>query len=83
MPIEVQKSICADIKILDENYGENRNIDVDIGGFIVICNKNEKLNICNFSKDFDTFEDLQEICPYIRKHYISGTERNIIIYERM
>ena len=54
-----------------------------MGGFIVICNKNEKLNICKFNKDFDTFEDSQEICPYIRKHYISGTERNIVIYERM
>lgn len=83
LPIEVRKSISADIKILDENYGINRNVDTDMGGFVVVCNKNEVLNICNFNKDFDRFEDLQEICPYARKHYISGTERNIVIYEKM
>lgn len=82
LPINVQKSITDDVMILDENYGENRNIDTDMGGFIVVCEKDEELNICNFEKNFDVFESLQEICPYTRKHYISGTERNIIIYER-
>ena len=82
LPMNVQKAICEDIKILDENYGENRNIDRDMGGFIVVCEKDEELNICNFEKNFDVFESLQVICPYTRKHYISGTERNIIIYER-
>ena len=79
----MRKSISADIKILDENHGKNRNVDTNMGGFAVVCNKNEMLNIFNFNKDFDRFEDLQEICPYVRKHYISCTERNIVVYEKM
>ena len=82
LPDNVRTAICEDIKILDENYGENRNIDTDMGGFVVICNSDEELNICNFDKNFSIFESLQEICPYTRKHYIAGTERNIVIYER-
>ena len=83
LPMNVRTSICEDIKILDENYGESRNIDTDMGGFVVICDKDEELNICNFNKNTDVFEVSQEICPYTRKHYISGTERNIVIYEKM
>ena len=83
LPMNVRTAICEDVQILDECYGENRNIDTDMGGFVVICDSNEELNICNFNKNTDIFEVFQEICPYTRKHYISGTERNIIIYERM
>lgn len=35
-PIEVIDSICETIEILDNNYGENRNIDNDLGGYILI-----------------------------------------------
>ena len=35
-PIEVIKSISETIEILDDNYGENRSIDNDLGGYIVI-----------------------------------------------
>lgn len=35
-PIEVIKSISETIEILDDNYGANRNIDNDLGGYVVI-----------------------------------------------
>lgn len=35
-PIEVINSISETIEILDNNYGANRNIDNDLGGYIVI-----------------------------------------------
>lgn len=35
-PIEVIKSISGTIDILDNNYGANRNVDNDLGGYIVI-----------------------------------------------
>ena len=82
LPKDVQKAICEDISILDDCYGKDRNIDADMGGFVVVCDKNEELDIMNFDKKFDTPEYIQEICPYTKKLYISGTERNIIIYER-
>lgn len=82
LPMNVQKAICEDIKILDENYGENRNIDRDMGGFVVICDRNEQLDIANFDREKDEYETIQNVYPYVRKHFISGTERNIVIYER-
>ena len=39
-------------------------------------------NIENFQIDFEVSEFLQAICTYVKKLYISGTERNIIIYEK-
>ena len=54
-----------------------------MGGFVVVCDKDEKLDIVNFNKNFDTPEYIQEICPYKKMLFISGTERNIIIYEHM
>ena len=83
LPKHIKNAISEDIKILDDNYGEERNIDVDMGGFVVVCEKNESIHIENFQKEFDTPEFIQEICPYRKMLFISGTERNIIIYERM
>ena len=80
--INIQSAISEDIKILDDSYGKDRNIDVDMGGFVVVCNKGERLNIENFQIDFEVPEFLQAIYPYVKKLYMSGTERNIIIYEK-
>ncbi len=83
LPINVQNAIKEDISILDDSYGENRNVDRDMGGFVVVCEQEEMLKIANFEKEFLTPEFLQVICPYEKKLYIAGTERNIVIYERM
>ena len=83
LPMNVKNAICEDIEILDISYGADRNIDVDMGGFVVVCDKDEELDIVNFNKNFDTPEYIQEICPYKKMLFISGTERNIIIYEHM
>ena len=82
LPINIQSAISEDIKILDDSYGKDRNIDVDMGGFVVVCNKGERLNIENFQIDFEVPEFLQAIYPYVKKLYMSGTERYIIIYEK-
>ena len=82
LPINIQTAISEDIKILDNSYGKDRNIDVDMGGFVVVCDKGERLNIENFQIDFEVSEFLQAICPYVKKLYISGAERNIIVYEK-
>ena len=36
MPIEVIESIKVTIDILNENYGVNRDIESDLGGYIVV-----------------------------------------------
>ena len=35
-PIEFINSISENVEILDDNYGANRNIDNDLGGYVVI-----------------------------------------------
>lgn len=83
LPLNIQNAISLDVSMLDKNYGEDRNIDTDMGGFVVVCEKDEMLDIVNFKKDFESPELIQEICPYTKRLYIAGTERNIIIYEGM
>ncbi len=36
IPLEVIESIKVTLDILNENYGENRNIEDDLGGYVVI-----------------------------------------------
>ena len=38
-PIEVINSISETIEILDNNYGANRNVDSDLGGYILECSE--------------------------------------------
>lgn len=33
-PVEVIKSIFETIEVFNENYGENRNVDKDLGGYV-------------------------------------------------
>ncbi|MGU8437875.1 hypothetical protein ACV3OB_11500 [Clostridium perfringens] len=35
-PIEVIQSISETIEILNENYGENRDVDKDLGGYVLV-----------------------------------------------
>lgn len=35
-PMEVINSISETIEILDDNYGTNRNVDNDLGGYVLI-----------------------------------------------
>ena len=35
-PIEVIQSISETIDILNENYGENRDVDKDLGGYVLV-----------------------------------------------
>lgn len=35
-PTEVVESISENIDILNENYGENRDVDKDLGGYVLV-----------------------------------------------
>ncbi|WP_415345241.1 hypothetical protein [Clostridium perfringens] len=35
-PVEVIKSIYEIIDIINENYGENRDVDKDLGGYVLV-----------------------------------------------
>ncbi len=42
--IEVIKSISETVNILNENYGENRDVDKDLGGYVLIVESIEDVN---------------------------------------
>ena len=42
-PVEVIKSIYEIIDIINENYGENRDVDKDLGGYVLVVESLEVL----------------------------------------
>ena len=80
IPQCITKKVIEDLKTLDDWYGEDRDIDNDMGGFVVICGKYEVLHIPNFEENIEEAEYIQNLGEYQKALYISGSERNIIIY---
>ena len=92
IPKEIEKAVLEDLETFDWYYGGNRDIDMDMGGFVVICGKNEEIDILDFDidkleKKFDNLADVPEyedkINGWTKRLFISGSERNIIIYQEM
>lgn len=50
IPIEVIKSMKVTIEILNENYGANRDIESDLGGYVVIAENIEDIEILKQDK---------------------------------
>ncbi|NFG58130.1 hypothetical protein FC778_05160 [Clostridium botulinum] len=49
-PIEVINTISNIIEVLDENYGAERNIEADLGGYVVIAENIVDIEILKQSK---------------------------------
>ena len=83
IPETIKKSVIDDLEALDYYYGIDRDVDKDMGGFVVICSKNEPLNIPDFDTDTEIAEYSEKVGNYEKSLYISGSERNIIIYRKL
>ena len=83
IPKEIEKSVLEDLETFDWYYGGNRDIDMDMGGFVVICGKNEEIEISDFDIGTDVPEYEDKINGWTKRLFISGSERNIIIYQEM
>ena len=83
IPKEIEKAVLEDLETFDWYYGGNRDIDMDMGGFVVICSKNEEIEISDFDIDTDVPEYEDKINGWTKRLFISGSERNIIIYQEM
>lgn len=83
IPKEIKKAVLEDLETFDWYYGGNRDIDMDMGGFVVICGKNEEIEISDFDIDTDVPEYEDKINGWTKRLFISGSERNIIIYQEM
>lgn len=80
VPMCIIDCVQEDLEALDYYYGENRNIDKDMGGFVIICDKYEILHIPNFDENIDKTEYTENLGHYQKSLYIAGAERNIIVY---
>jgi hypothetical protein len=82
----MQKSIQSDIKILDENYGINRDIDKDLGGYVVILDVAEDITELNKSIKLSIKEDIFEyaiiVDNYIKALYILSSDFAVVLYIR-
>ena len=83
IPKEIEKAVLEDLETFDWYYGGNRDIDMDMGGSVVICGKNEEIEISDFDIDTDVPEYEDKINGWTKRLFISGSERNIIIYQEM
>ena len=80
VPNCISNQVLEDLKMLDLYYGEERDVDNDMGGFVVICDKYEDLKISGFDESQEYAEYNIAVDEYQKALYISGTERNIIVY---
>ena len=48
VPDCIKSDVLSILTILDECYGANRDINSDMGGFVVICDNSDILNIPHF-----------------------------------
>ena len=83
VPDCVKSDVITVLMTLDECYGAKRNIDSDMGGFVVICSNSEQLTIPYLDLSSDIAEYTEIIGNYVKSLYISGAERNIIIYREL
>ena len=81
IPESIKSDVISVLMILDECYGSNRNIDSDMGGFVVICTNSEQLDIPYFD-NYDIAEYTEIVGDYEKSLYISGTERNVVVYRK-
>ena len=56
IPLGINDAVKEDLESLDYYYGEDRDIDKDMGGFIIICDKYEVFHIPNFDENIDEAE---------------------------
>ena len=82
VPDCIKSDVLSILTILDECYGANRDINSDMGGFIVICDNSDILNIPHFDITTEIAEYSETIGNYEKSLFISGTERNIVIYRK-
>ena len=82
VPDCIKSDILSILTTLDECYGANRDINSDMGGFVVICDNSDILNIPHFDITTEIAEYSETIGNYEKSLFISGTERNIVIYRK-
>ena len=82
IPKDIESAVAEDLETLDWYYGGYRDVDKDMGGFVVICGKNEEIEIADFDMDKDIPEYEEKINGWTKRLYISGSERNIIVYQK-
>ncbi len=73
LPIEIYNKCLEIVDILDDSYGEDRNIDSDLGGFIAIIEDVNELEILRDIHYLDVYRDIVEYIEEI-------TDKDITYY---
>ena len=73
IPLEVIDGIKATIDILNENYGDDRDIESDLGGYIVIAENIVDIEILKQEKLQGLIPEYTDVIEVVnRKNYISS-----------
>ncbi len=74
IPKEIYTKCLEFVEILDSEYGSNRNIDTDMGGFVAIIENLKDISLLEVNHSLDLFNDIAENVEVITvkdKDYIS------------
>lgn len=80
----VMVQVRAVLAILDESYGKDRNIQTDLGGFVLLCDRDttaEELNeTVNISYDLYEWTDKIETDDenYVIAHYLLSSDYSVV-----
>ena len=83
---EVKESIAETLTILDENYGAERSIDADLGGYVLIIETQADINELHASAKLDLTEDIYEyvenVGEYLKVLYLLSSDFAVVVYIR-
>ena len=83
---EVKESIVETLTILDENYGAERSIDADLGGYVLIIETQTDINELHAASKLDLTEDIYEyvesVGEYLKVLYLLSSDFAVVVYIR-
>lgn len=83
---EIIKSIEDVIIIINENYGEDREIDKDLGGYVVILESKEDVAVIKANILMDTIEEYTDIIKsddgidYYSSLFLLSNDYSIVVF---
>ena len=79
----ILKDLTEFLSVLDNEYGESRNIDVDDGGYVLFCDVETSLDelaeVFNFKAVFDWSGNIKSKIPYCSTMYFLNNEFAVVL----
>ena len=79
----IYRNLYEFLSVLDNEYGESRNIDVDVGGYVLFCDVGTSLEelgaVFNYKAVFDWSGNIKSKIPYCSTMYFLNNEFAVVL----